>query len=108
MFKGKLTANGFLAAFTNSPTYDPSLGEGFIIHTPEGMAVKVWPFVDDFLIHAQTKALCNKALTAFLDAALDCGMLCHPKKLVSLCQAVRYCGLIFKHHISPYSANAQG
>ena len=41
IFQGKLKANGFLAAFTKSPTYDPSLGEGFIIQTPTGMVVKI-------------------------------------------------------------------
>jgi hypothetical protein len=101
IFQGKLKANGFLAAFTKSPTYDPSLGEGFIIQTPNGMVVKIWAFVDDFLIHAQTKELCERALTAFLDAALDCGMLCHPQKLVPPNQDVRYCGLIFDTHGVP-------
>jgi hypothetical protein len=101
LFQGKLRANGFLAAFSKSPTYDPSMGEGYIIQTPCGLAVKIWAFVDDFLIHAPTRELCERALTVFLDGALDCGMLCHPKKLVPPQQDVRYCGLIFDTHGNP-------
>ncbi len=50
--------------------------------------------MDDFLIHAPTRELCTQALEAFLDVAVDCGMLCHPKKLIPPSQVVRYCGLL--------------
>lgn len=97
LFKGRLKLNGFFTAFTKSEDYDPSLGEGYVIHSTQGLAVKIWAFVDDFLIHAPTEELCQAALKAFLDASVDCGMLCHPLKLVTPCQSIRYCGFIFDH-----------
>jgi hypothetical protein len=33
-------------------------------------------------------------LSSFLDTALDCGMLCHPKKLQPPSQEVKYCGVL--------------
>ena len=97
IFQGKLVLNGFFAEFSKPGTYHPEMGEGYVIYSKSGYAVKIWAFVDDFLIHAPTEALCQEALTAFLDAAVDCGMLCHPLKLVAPCQAIRYCGFIFDH-----------
>ena len=94
LFQGRLRMNGFLSAFSPHGQHHPGQGEGYVIDTVTGLVVKVWAFVDDFLIHAPTEDLCRRALSAFLDAALDCGMLCHPKKLVPPGQLVRYCGLL--------------
>lgn len=94
LFQGRLRMNGFLSAFSQHGVHHPGLGEGYVIETPSGHQVKIWAFVDDFLIHARTQELCRRALTAFLDAALDCGMLCHPKKLIPPSQEVRYCRLL--------------
>jgi hypothetical protein len=50
--------------------------------------------VDDFFIHGPTEEKVRRGLTVFLDAALDCGLLCHPKKLTPPSQVVRYCGFL--------------
>jgi hypothetical protein len=74
--------------------FDPEFGYGFILEAQDGPAVKIWAWVDDFLIHGPTEEKTNRALTLFLDLALDCGLLCHPKKLPRPCQAVKYCGFL--------------
>ena len=54
------------------------------------MAVLIWVFVDDFLLHGPTKEKTKEALTFFLDTVLKCRLLCHPiaKKIV------KYCGVL--------------
>jgi hypothetical protein len=53
----------------------------------------VW--VDDFILHGPTFEKTTEAVNFFLDTTLRCGMLCHPKKLVSPSQVVKYCGFLF-------------
>ncbi len=101
LFQGKFRTTGFLAAYTPGGVYRPEWGDGFVIETGDGPAIRIWAFVDDFLIHAHTKERCEEGLSRFLDLALDCGMLCHPKKLVPPQQSVRYCGLIFSSNRTP-------
>lgn len=95
LFGGVLRPNCFWTGFTPGLAYDPSKGYGYYLAGPNGASARVWVFVDDFLIHAPTRDLCERALKAFLDATVECGMLCHPKKLVPPSQQVRYCGVIF-------------
>lgn len=87
-------ANCYWTSFTAAGEFHPERGHGFILRGPNDLAVLIWAYVDDFLIHAPTKALCEQALTFFMDAALECGMLCHPKKLVLPSQEVKYCGVL--------------
>jgi hypothetical protein len=54
---------------------------GFILIGKDGGVVKVWAFVDNFLVHGPTYKKTSRALTLFLDLAVDCGMLCHPTEL---------------------------
>jgi hypothetical protein len=62
---------------------------------PDGIAAAlIWGFVDDFLLHAPTYEKLCKALTAFMDLAVDCGFLCHPSKLEPPNQVVKYIGFI--------------
>ena len=74
--------------------YDPDCGYGFILTNQHGLAVKLWGFVDDFLIHGKTLELCSQALTMFLDFAVDCGLLAHPDKLICPSQQVKYVGFL--------------
>lgn len=76
--------------------YNPALGYGYLLLDSLGEpSVRLFVHVDDFLIHAQTQEACSSALTAFLDLALDMGMLCHPDKLKPPAQAQKYTGFIF-------------
>jgi hypothetical protein len=92
-FQGDRKANCWWTGFSELG-YDPKLGYGFVLQGRDGVAVKVWAFVDDFLLHGPTHERTSKALQFFLDTALDCGMLCHPKKLTPPCQVVKYCGFL--------------
>jgi hypothetical protein len=92
-FQGKGEANYWWTGFTELG-FDPALGYGFTLQSDDGPAVLIWVWVDDFLIHGPTEEKVSRALTIFLDAALDCGLLCHPKKLTPPCQVVRYCGFL--------------
>jgi hypothetical protein len=58
-------------------------------------AVLVWAHCDDFFIHGPTKDKTIAALTAFLNCAVDVGLLCHPGKLTPPAHAVKYIGFIF-------------
>ncbi|CAJ1936814.1 unnamed protein product [Cylindrotheca closterium] len=71
------------------------LGYGFILTSSDGGAVHIWVWVDDFLIHGPTHKKTAQGLQFFLDKAVDCGFLFHPKKLVPPQQVVKYCGFLF-------------
>ena len=87
--------NCWWTSFTDDG-FDPHLGYGFSLHGQDGSpAVKIWVHVDDFLIHGPTLEATERALSFFLDKAVDVGLLCHPKKLKPPCQAQKYCGFIF-------------
>ena len=58
--------------------------------------MKIWVHVDDFLIHGDTYAKTARALTLFLDTAVDVGMLCHPKKLTPPTQVVKHYGFLME------------
>jgi hypothetical protein len=94
-FQGERKANCWWTGFFELG-YDPKLGYGFVVQGKDGVAVKVWAFVDDFLIHGPTHERTTQALHFFLDTALDCGMLCHPKKLTPPNRIVKYCGFSFE------------
>ena len=94
IFSGIGTANCFWTSF-EEVGYDPELGYGFVLTNKHGLAVKLYGFIDDFLIHGPTHEKTTRALHFFLDTAVDCGFCFHPKKLVPPCQSVKYCGFIF-------------
>jgi hypothetical protein len=48
----------------------------------------------DVLIHSASHETTAKALTFFLDTAVECGLLCHPGKLTPPSQVVKYCGFM--------------
>ena len=94
IFTGQGTANCFWSSFRDEG-YDPDLGYGFVLKHANGLAIKMWAFVDDFLIHGPDYPSVNAALRLFLDAAVECGMLAHPDKLILPSREVKYCGFLF-------------
>ena len=71
IFSGVGAANCFWTSFEELG-YDPNRGYGFVLTNQHGMAVKLWGFVDDFLIHGESLEHCSQGLTLFLDFAVDC------------------------------------
>ena len=93
IFKGKGRANCYWTGLSYLG-FDPDKGYGFIFEDENGEGVVLlWVWVDDFLIHGPTYEKTSAALSLFLDACVDCGLLCHPTKLTPPQQTVKYCGL---------------
>jgi hypothetical protein len=95
LFQGKGTANCWWSGFEVTGIYDPKRGDGYSLTREGRPAVRVWGFVDDFLIHGATYADTRDALVAFMDAACRVGFLCHPDKCIHPCQEVVYIGFQF-------------
>jgi hypothetical protein len=91
---GKGTANCWWTGFSETG-FEPGLGYGFVLIGKDGAAVKMWVWVDDFLLHGPNHAKTLAALNYFLDTTVKIGMLCHPKKLTPPAQVVKYCGFLF-------------
>jgi hypothetical protein len=93
IFKGKGRANCYWTGLSYVG-FDPDKGYGFVFEDESGEGVVLlWVWIDDFLIHGPTYEKTSAALTIFLDACVDCGLLCHPTKLTPPQQRVKYCGL---------------
>ena len=76
--------------------YDPLLGYGYVLTWPDGApAIQIWVHVDDFAIHCPDKTSTTQTLHVFLDAAVNLGLLCHPKKLKPPSQTPLYTGFVF-------------
>lgn len=94
-FQGHSTANCWWSGFSAADGYDPSQGYGQVFMRSNGRpAVRLWVFVDDFLIHGPDRESTMTALTLFLDTAVEVGLLCHPGKLTPPQQVVKYCGFL--------------
>lgn len=94
VFQGRAVANCWWTGFSKLG-FDPNLGYGYTLQGKDGAAVKIWVWVDDFLIHGPTREKTETALRFFLDTAVECGFLFHAKKLVLPQQVVKYCGFLF-------------
>jgi hypothetical protein len=95
LFQGTPRANCYWTGFSETG-FDPTLGYGFILVSADGSpAVKIWVWVDDFILHGPSFDKTTQALKFFLDTTVRCGMLCHPKKLIPPSQVVKYCGFLF-------------
>jgi len=102
-FKGEARANCWWSGFHPTGEYDPSLGYGCVLLGSDGLpAVQVWVHVDDFLIHCPTLAKTQSVLRLFLDLVVDCGMLCHPRKLTKPQHVVKYCGFMINMVEEPH------
>ncbi len=51
---GVATANCWWTGFSETGEYDPVLGYGYVLKAQDGLSVKIWVWVDDFLIHGLT------------------------------------------------------
>jgi hypothetical protein len=95
LFQGEPRANCYWTGFSELG-YGPRLGYGFVLQSRDGSpAVKIWVWVDDFILHGSTFKKTTEALKFFLDTTVKCGMLCHPKKLTPPALVVKYCGFLF-------------
>jgi hypothetical protein len=99
-FQGDPKINCWWTGFSATGYY-PELGYGFNLIGGDGASVKVWAFVDEFLIHGPTYDKTSRALTLFLDLAVERGMLCHPTKLTPPNQVVKYCGFLLDSRAIP-------
>jgi hypothetical protein len=66
-----------------------------VLTNRDGLVIKVWGFVDDFLIRALPEHLCHKAKHFFMDAAHCLGFLCHPLNCTTPSQVVKFIGFEF-------------
>ena len=97
LYKGrvKVRANCWWTSL-KAEGYVPGLGFGYVLLDQSGKPVtRFFVHVDDFFLHAPTRLQVLVALNAFMELALEMGMLCHPKKLVPPSQVVKYTGFIF-------------
>jgi hypothetical protein len=92
--QGMARANCWWTGFSETG-FNPKLGYGFVLYANDGPAIKLWVWVDDFIIHGPTLEKTMRALNYFLDTTVKVGMLCHPKKLTPPAQVVKYCGFLF-------------
>jgi hypothetical protein len=95
LFQGLARDNCWWTGFRATGEYDPAHGYGYVLEGREGLAVKIWGFVDDFLIHGPTRDSVVRATEFFLDAACRVGLMCHPRKCTPACQCVKYIGFLF-------------
>jgi hypothetical protein len=95
VFQGETRENSWRSRLANSG-YDPHLGSGLVKIGRDGLpAALIWAFVDDFKIHAPTKAKLIVALNAFMDLALRLGLICQEVKTKAPSQVQKYCGFIY-------------
>ena len=96
LFQGIPNHNTWWGDFQGCNHFDPMLGQGRVLLADQNVpAVLVWSRCDDFFLHGPTKDKTTAALTAFLNCAVDVGLLCHPGKLTPPAHAVKYTGFIF-------------
>ena len=101
LFRGTPSANCWWTGFQRDGGYDPRLGYGYNLTNREGLVVKVWGFVDDFIKHAQDQTLIHQARMFFLDVACNLGFLCHPTKCPTPSQQVKFIGFEFDTRLFP-------
>jgi hypothetical protein len=96
VFKGTPTDNTWWSQMERRG-HDPTLGHGRVLVSDEDglRACLMWVHVDDFFVHAPTKAKLIEGLNRFMDMAVDVGLLCNPKKVVPPAQIVKYCGFLY-------------
>eukprot|EP00978_Attheya_sp_CCMP212_P001763 scaffold3627_cov58-Attheya_sp.AAC.1 len=91
-FQGVPRDNTFVSVLQGDP-YEPKWSHSRILIGKDCLpAARIWVHVDDFLIHAPTRAKCNLALGAFMDRAVSCGLLCHQRKTKPPAQRQDYVG----------------
>ena len=96
LFDGQGQTNTWFDKF-QSGSFDPKKGHGFVLEgTEDGLpAVLIYAHIDDYYIHGPTYDKTARALSAFMDKALEVGMLFNPAKVTPPSQVVKYCGFLY-------------
>jgi hypothetical protein len=95
VFQGEIQENGWRRRLQDG-VHTPKNGTGLVRMGADGLpAVLVWAFVDDFKIHAPTRAKLITALNAFMDLSLRLGLICQKVKTKPPAQVQKYCGFIY-------------
>lgn len=107
-FQGQLVENSWWTHLDGGP-HNPTLGNGLICMGNDGLpAALVWALVDDFKIHATTRAKLVTALNAFMDMALHPGMICQRVKTKPPRADPKVLRVHLQHHWNPDFAHPLG
>jgi hypothetical protein len=102
LFQGTPCHNTCWGVYQHGTPYNPQLGQGRTLLGSDGEPAAISKrHCNDFLVHRLTYDKTVAALTAFLDCAVDVGLLCHPCKLTPPSHVVKYTGLIFIQPLNP-------
>jgi hypothetical protein len=58
-------------------------------------AVLIFVHIDDYFLHGPNCEKTNRALSAFMDKVLECGMLFNLSKVMPPAQVMKYCGFLY-------------
>jgi hypothetical protein len=101
-FQGEPCDNTFVSVLLGG-SYNSRWSHSRILIGEDGLpSARIWVHVDDFLIHAPTRAKCNLALGAFMDHAVNCGLLCHGRKTKPPAQVQDYVGFTWDTSSTPH------
>ena len=101
LFSGTPTENTWRRHVAEG-TYNGNLGHGRVDIGPDGLpSVLLSGFVDDFAVHGPTEEKTRRALTAFMDFAVEVGFLVNPAKVSPPSQEAKYIGFIFDTRGTP-------
>jgi hypothetical protein len=96
LYQGRPNYNTWWGAYQRGTPFNPNLGQGRVLIGADGIPAALCKgHCDDFLVHGPTYDKTFRALTAFLNCAVDVGLLCHPGKLTPPAHVVKYTGLLF-------------
>jgi hypothetical protein len=94
-FRGKALENTWRAALAGEAV-DPALGYGRVEIGEDGSPVAlIWGMVNDFMIHAPTKAKCFRAFSKFMEHTVRLGFICQKVKTSPPAQVQKFCGMIY-------------
>jgi len=94
-FQGVLVDNGW-KVHVKGKSRDSHKGVCLVRMGPDGLpAAILYIHVDDILVHAPTRAKCEAALAAVMDAAVRVGLICQPCKSRPPSQIQLYCGFLY-------------
>ena len=95
VFQGTLMDNGW-SMHIQGKRRDHQSGLCLVLVRQDGTpAALMWIHVDDILIHGPTRAVCEQALHAFMDATVRVGLVCQPCKSKPPRQVQLYCGYLY-------------
>jgi hypothetical protein len=100
-FRGKAIENTWRSALAGGPV-DGTHGMGRVAIGDDGLPVaQIWGMVDNFLIHAPTRAKCFKAFSEFMDHTVRLGFICQKVKTSPPAQVQKFCGMLYDTQSHP-------